>query len=398
MLIENSDLGYVKIKVGINTKVLSVDSIFFESSNNIKKYLKKKGFTPNEAKTREILACLAQGRLFFEYARTAELVVKPILVYYGVMSFAGALILTQKGDLSRTHGLKTSISANNFISDITVEIQAKGTFSDINDTIAPCDSLNYQTWESYFKSTHHNKKISSTMSPELVGEVLSLKEIFSRLPSFNKLFFKTYEEIPKNLTIQIMSSTVDDSSIGNFFELYVCYIYKVISNRADLKVLLNYLDEKYSFLKNWSIVHASSYDNKQSRIGFINVENKSEEWLEKLKEEDQITFFVSPGVFSAETPFNFLESLPPIYDGVEGNYVTEPLNGKYLSEFSLIYLAAYILSSIARYYPSLWTSFIFHYKHANKPYHDEDYAIITYFLEYVLERVPTIVVNYFENN
>ena len=63
------------------------------------------------AKTSQINAFFAQGREYFRNAASADLSVKPLLLYYGVLSLSRGLILLNdttktEDDLQGSHGLK----------------------------------------------------------------------------------------------------------------------------------------------------------------------------------------------------------------------------------------------------------------------------------------------------
>ena len=64
----------------------------------------------NPQKVREINASFSQGRMYFENARLASTVVKPLLLYYGVLSLCSGLVLCRDQDKTETrrkhsHGL-----------------------------------------------------------------------------------------------------------------------------------------------------------------------------------------------------------------------------------------------------------------------------------------------------
>ena len=50
------------------------------------------GSAPDCEKIREINAAFAQGRMCFENAKSADLGVKPLLLYYGAMALAVGLV------------------------------------------------------------------------------------------------------------------------------------------------------------------------------------------------------------------------------------------------------------------------------------------------------------------
>ena len=103
-------------------------------------YKKRHGRSLNGQRAYEIGACFTQGREYFASASIASETVKPLLLYYGVASLARGIILLldrQKKEESLTpgHGLVTASWAetlNKGISEVLkIEVQAtKGTFSE----------------------------------------------------------------------------------------------------------------------------------------------------------------------------------------------------------------------------------------------------------------------------
>ena len=70
------------------------------------------GSVPDSEKTREINAAFSQGRMYFENAISADLGVKPLLLYYGAMALAVGLVSFRQpkkaaGTLRSSHGLRT---------------------------------------------------------------------------------------------------------------------------------------------------------------------------------------------------------------------------------------------------------------------------------------------------
>lgn len=87
------------------------DLKFLESTTNLRPLVKKAfGREPNAKVARDIAVSIQQGRLFFEQAEASPVEIKPLLVYYGVLSFARALTAAVKNKelstLEQSHGLK----------------------------------------------------------------------------------------------------------------------------------------------------------------------------------------------------------------------------------------------------------------------------------------------------
>lgn len=66
---------------------------------------------PNESRSKEIAAHITQGRLYFEAAEQAATLIRPLLLYYGVLALSRAVVLFSDGSrreaaLSEGHGLE----------------------------------------------------------------------------------------------------------------------------------------------------------------------------------------------------------------------------------------------------------------------------------------------------
>ncbi len=91
--------------------VVSHELRFLESVDNLKSRVKLRfGREPSTTIAREIIACLLQGRLFYEAAEASPLEIRPLQLFYGTIGFAKALIVASRckslSTLCRGHGLK----------------------------------------------------------------------------------------------------------------------------------------------------------------------------------------------------------------------------------------------------------------------------------------------------
>jgi len=97
---------------------------------------------------------------------------------------------------------------------------------------------------------------------------------------------------------------------------------------------------------------------------------------------------------SVDTSFDFMGYLQPLtVTLISGSYQNPPesFEGKFISEFSLYYLGAYILSSIARYKPNVWMRLISHSIFIDKSGDDYLHAILEIFMDSVLKLIPRMV-------
>lgn len=106
-------------------------------------YHLRHGRTPkNTAHARELAAPISHARAYFRSARNAEQTVKPLLLYYGVVSLTRGLILSlgrgrRESSLAPSHGLsikewqKVLASSNPDFTALQVEVNAAGTFVEL---------------------------------------------------------------------------------------------------------------------------------------------------------------------------------------------------------------------------------------------------------------------------
>lgn len=84
----------------------------FESRDLVEKSFKRRhSIKPNAEKCKEIASCFIQGREFFNNTKEADFSVKPLLLYYGILSITKGLVLFLKANsrecsLKKAHGLQ----------------------------------------------------------------------------------------------------------------------------------------------------------------------------------------------------------------------------------------------------------------------------------------------------
>lgn len=105
-------------------------------------YQLRHGRVPNTTHAREIAAPISHARAYFRSARNAEQTVKPLLLYYGVISLSRGLILSlgrgrREASLAPSHGLTIKewqgvLASNNpDFSKLQVAVNGAGTFVEL---------------------------------------------------------------------------------------------------------------------------------------------------------------------------------------------------------------------------------------------------------------------------
>ena len=179
----------------------------YESADLVKRFAKQQtGLYPNTTKAREISAYFAQGREYFRSASGAGELVRPLILYYGVLALArGAVIFLDqtKFQLESAHGLDASgwvdvLNKPRALSEATVRIGNKGTFPELARVTNNMERVRVPA--------HQFPGVTDAESPgtELGGGVeLTLKEILGQIPDVAALYEKTFDEHSMRLRVKV---------------------------------------------------------------------------------------------------------------------------------------------------------------------------------------------------
>ena len=158
----------------------------FESKDLVKKYIKKKyDFELNSAKAYEILSAFKQGRSYFESVQVADISVKPLLLYYGVVSLSRGLILilnkeARENNIKPSHGLKitnwSDVEASGKLESIIVKT-TNGTFREL---------LSATNNKSYFRAGSSGINWHCEYGIQEAQFEFSLKELSYSFPDLTK--------------------------------------------------------------------------------------------------------------------------------------------------------------------------------------------------------------------
>lgn len=364
---------------------------FLESSGNVKKLVKEAiGKEPSSKIASDISVCIQQGRMFFETALNTPLEIRPLQIFYGMLGFARAVHLARNlkslDTLKAAHGLKDISPNNSSIKDLKLKIDCAGTFQDFNDSISKLSGIYY-----FGKSAMPQWKfVPFSESSNLSGLNITLKEILARTPYLQHLYQKTFDEEAK--TWYLMFDYHD--KYNNYANIRIDDP-EIYTDRKSLKSLVEKWRNNYPFLKNWCIEEATkAWGN--SIIYFCNLDKSS---IDEFSDE---FLSVSDGHFTHTNDqrrnktlrrIDFKTIIQPIAGGItrKEQYLIAPLDGNYLSEYTLHYLGMFLLSSLVRYRPQTWVHAISRSFTHDSPADDKALALIERFMEIVLEHYPTMV-------
>lgn len=157
----------------------------YESPLLIKRlYKKHHGGEPNTGKAREIAAAFTQARGYMEAASKADRIVRPLLVYYSVLSYSRALSLFlvkpwRETALAQSHGLSAEgwghvlNAAPSDLATLKVVVNAHGTLPQLMEATGR---------QSYLRN---NSSVPNVIETHLVlpaGAEITLGDMFARFP------------------------------------------------------------------------------------------------------------------------------------------------------------------------------------------------------------------------
>jgi YaaC-like Protein len=365
---------------------------FLESAENIKAVVNlRTGRQLSTGRAREVAVCLQQGRQFFEASATAPLEIRPLVEFYGLVGFAKALVLGTKltalSTLARSHGLSDVTRPGARLTGLTAVIEARGTFVDFNDAVSPINRLSYID-----ENTHRARILVPTAnSADITGLQISLKEVLARLAPLSKLYQYTFAEPPS-------SESLDHLYFDrhNNYQSTRIVDPQILDSRAALTTIVRRWRERFPYLNRWTIVEA----NPAWGASYITLAN-----LERDNGDD-----LTPEVLPEPEPNHFISTLrhnPPaeraripidqLFVGIGGGYsgktsAIAPFSGHYLSEYSLIYIGLFLLSSLVRYRPEMWSHAVSRSSLQDRPVDDQALSLIQAFLDMAQSLIPSLVV------
>ena len=358
---------------------------FLESTTNLKALIKRTtGRSPSTEIARDITACLQQGRLFFEIAEAAPLQIQPLQIYYGMVGFAKSIILARTvqsiATIAQTHGLSDTSGQKTKIEDLSLQFKTRGTFQQFNDVVAPLGRINHFDDGGMYLS---DSKPFDT-SAKLAETNASLKDIMSRIPGLQKLYAKTFSEDSACCSMSFFKTQknsvqlrVDDPNL--------------FGSKDELKSIVEKWRRRFPFLSEWCLCEAGlAWDH--SVLLFYNREKPEQGEFEALV-ADANGFSTTAIKWINILPFTSI--LPPLAGGITRTHPTaiQPLNGLHLSEFSLQFCGAFLLSSLVRYRPQIWQHALSHSILEQNPVDDRALSLIESFSSLVLSQFPALVEN-----
>lgn len=369
---------------------------FLESPTNLSNVLTRSfGNTPSTIIARDITVAIQQGRLFFEQAQESPIQIRPLLVYYGVLSFARAVTMAVKNiplsDIVPSHGISDNGTPTS-IEDLSLTIRKNGTFQQFNDAIAPLARFYYYDSGMMPRSMVRPFDDATTLKDREV----TIEDILTRMSGHYKAISGSRFTASNCLPVGIHHATLNRWSLRIDAPT-------LIESREALNALVGSLRDDYPFLKDWRLQSVSLaynrtlllFDNQSANV----VDDMDEKELIRIDETTYTSALDHTGGGPNYVPPETI--LPPLTGGYGNQSFREavrPLHGVILNEYSLYFLGSFLLSSLVRYRPQIWQHALSRSSTVDFPADDRSLPVIEYFVDRVLSSFPPFVVSILDYN
>ena len=321
-------------------------TLFFESGDNLKKHLRTHaGFAPNLTQAADIAACLSQAREFLRISRAADLSIRPITLYYGMAALAKALVLSFGNPKLLTsfppsHGLKAPSTFG--VPMESLEVRADGTdglFHRFVDSLSHREHMiaeirkvgKLRIWTKLSDSSH------------LAGFHASLKDFLARVEGLADFIRETFDETPMNAPVEFnLARFGADQKESETWNPQASLVFRLPIGEDE-----KWIRNLHPRLSEWRF-RDDTGNLGDSLRGVVVFEN--------------LPPYLSPrptDIFGQGPLLRHLSGLTiPLTRGVQGDFrLIASVGDITIPEPAIQLAAAFLLSTIARYRPDIWSAF-----------------------------------------
>ena len=361
---------------------------FYESSSNVRDAIRSvTGREPSSTVARHISVCMQQGRSYMTTALTSPLDIRPLLIYYGVLSFAKAIVMSRRltsiGTLVPSHGLKDTSAGDSRMSNLQCLTLARGTFQDFSNSVTAVGRAHY--YDSDYSDQYVRLPFDSVDGLE--GHKLNLKDVLSRVFQVSDLFARTYGERSNCMTVSLDYNGPDGAAELRLDDP------EVFSDRESLTKIVQRLREDYPFLQKLQLNAAEKAWNN-SVLKFLTVTDVPENEFSEAILSGNGNGFIADTSRNALVGPDLASLLQPLGRGLttETPVAMKPIGGKFLSDYSLAFLGSFMLGSLVRYRPQTWIHALSRSALSDAPADDRELALIEKFLTTVTDDIPQLAI------
>ena len=304
----------------------------FESHDYVARwYRKAHRLEPSAARVKQINACFAQSREYYSNAVSSDPSVKPLLLYYGVLSLGRGVILAnnpkkKEESLKPGHGLKpvnwTHTLKDGIKNVLDLQIQSTaGTFAELVEICLNLQTIHkFQGPTDTMESDGHNL---GEIKFVVDGSSLTLDDLISRLLQTGGI----YGDLTGRRSKTFIGCRIASHPPGTHFA------FPLVGIPPELKELA---------------------DGERVIIG------SSNEVTPGFRQSDAAgdTLIFVHADFAAYEKAKELFPVSHWNDGWSMSVILDFPNGDRMTEFFKLYLTSYFLGMLARYFPSVWIALL----------------------------------------
>jgi len=363
---------------------------FLESSSNLQSSMEKTtGRRPSTTQAREVGVCLQQGRLFYNAAAASEMAIRPLLQFYGMLALAKALALAKSrvnlATLPQSHGISDVSEPCKKIADLRIRLGKEngndGMFQRFNDAVSELTGLRHVAAPRPITIS-----IPAADSSSLLGITLPISELFARIPGLHTLYEETFKAPAKSVPVRIYRQ-------GDHWKLQIVDA-NIPSDLDGVAQLVSVWRDRFPFIREWSFEGTHWGWGGGWVLLFTNHIPQEHEFDPMRFQQMEHGIQQSPQSILPPKPQRPISEILPPLGGRYSNRATAiaPLpNGCSISDYSVHYLALYLLSSLVRYRPNIWVHAISQSVADSTPADDGALALIETFLELNATEIPQLV-------
>ena len=313
-------------------------TLFYESPRNLSSHLEQiADFRPDEAQANSIAACLRQGREFLQTAQLSDLMIKPILLYYGMAWSASALALSfgeprDFAQLPKNHGLKVPAEFGVRLEDLQVQVSGNdGLFHRFVGVLDQLSGILAETRDG------HRLWLSLHAPDTPLKFKASLKELLARVVGLEDFFAATFAEPSLGVPVELKLAKILPAATQPQGAL-VFTIPKGVDE--------NWLYKLHPRLKGWTLRDKDGRfgDRAHGRAVFENLPPGTPR----------------PGTAVEQAPLlqPLADLLVPATRTTQAGYrLIGALGSRSIPAPAVQLATSYLLSAVARYRPDIWSAF-----------------------------------------
>lgn len=315
-------------------------TVFYENTRNLKEHLKRfAGFEPNTQQASDIAACLRQGREFFRVSTTADLISKPVTLYYGMACYARALALSfanprRLDQFPARHGLKAPSAFDVPMEKLEVRADGNdGLFHRFTASLAEVSGVATRTRDGHQLWI----RLASEYPERLDGFRANLKGLLGRTTGLEDFFQATFDELPLNAPVELNLALIGAEDPGPLAALVF---------RAPRAADGEWIRHLHPRMERWYLREGAPFgDPERGEVVFENFPPDANPRPSSADDQRR-----------ALVPLTGL--LVPLTNGAQGDTrLIAAVEGLTVPEPAIELAAAFLLSTVARYRPDLWSSF-----------------------------------------